>query len=126
MKIGVTGSFGTGKTTIAAMFKELGAKVIDADKIVHSLVDRNMRKKLAKVVFKRKEYINKLCKIVHPFVIDKIRAVCKKYKNRVVVIDAPLLIETGLHKKMDFIVVVKAKKSVQIKRVMKKTKLSET
>jgi len=125
MKIGVTGSFGTGKTTAAAMFKKLGAKkVIDADKIVHSLIDRNMRKNLSKVVFKRREYLNKLCKIIHPFVIDRIRKICAKYKKKIIVIDAPLLIETGLHKEVDYVIVVKAKKSVQIERVRRKTKLS--
>ena len=122
--IGITGSFGTGKTTVASMFKDLGAKVIDADKIVHSLIDKKMRGKLAKIVFQRKEYLNRLCKVIHPFVVDKIRRLCKKYKNKLIVIDAPLLIEVGLHKEVDFVIVVKAKKDIQIKRAMKKTKLS--
>ena len=92
--IGVTGSFGTGKTTVAGIFKKLGAKVLDADKLAHEALKAKTpsykkiikefgrgvldasskvnRIKLAEVVFEDKISLDKLCKIIHPVVIKKI------------------------------------------------------
>lgn len=121
MIVGLTGSFGTGKTTVARMFKKLGAEVIDADKIVHKFIDASTRKKLAKIVFKRKAYLELLCKIIHPLVIKRIKKEIKqlKPKKNIVIIDAPLLIESGLHRIVDILIVVKAKKATQIQRAMR-------
>lgn len=125
MIVGLTGSFGTGKTTVARMFKKLGAEVIDADKIVHKFIDASTRKKLAKIVFKRKAYLELLCKIIHPLVIKRIKKEIKqlKPKKNIVIIDAPLLIESGLHRIVDILIVVKAKKATQIQRAMRNTGL---
>lgn len=144
--IGLTGGFGTGKTTAARMFKRLGAKVIDADKITHNLLainsrvykkivlkfgkqllDKNSalnRAKLAKVVFSNSGELKAYLKIIHPEIKKIIRYQLNSLKNKfrhcVVVLDAPLLIETGLHKEMDELVVVEASKKNQIKRLRKK------
>jgi len=123
MIIGVTGGFGTGKTIVAKMLKNLGAEVIDCDKIVHSLIDYDTRLELRKFVFDRKVYLDRLNRIIHPVIIKIIKERIKKLRKKVTVIDAPLLIETGLDKICDRVICVKTKKSIQIQRAMKSSKL---
>jgi len=148
--IGITGSFGTGKSTVAKIFASLGVKIIDADKIAHkilrhdnkvskkiikvfgqSILDNSKnisREKLGKVVFQNKKLLKKLCDIIHPEVIKKIRseigAFRAKGKKAIIAIEAPLLIEAGLLGLVDRLVVVVTSKSNQIKRIHKKINLS--
>ncbi|MDD5680546.1 MAG: dephospho-CoA kinase [Candidatus Omnitrophica bacterium] len=150
--IGITGSFGTGKSTIAAMFKKLGARVFDADKIAHRLIRKDMqvygkilkefgrgvlaksgaidRTKLAAVVFCDRKPLDKLCGIIHPAVINDIKkaieAVAKKGRTPAIVIDAPLLIEADMHKMVDVLIVVATGPEIQIERARKNTGLSVT
>jgi len=135
--IGVTGSLSTGKTTVCAILRRLGAAVIDADKIVHALYknDPNVkaavrkkfgnavftggridRKKLARLAFGKKKVLKAVTGIIHPKVIKEIKKGIKKRKNGIVVIEAPLLFETGLEKVVDYVIVVKCSKKNQIKR----------
>lgn len=146
--IGVTGGMGTGKSTVARMFGRLGAEVLDADRIAHrviapgkpaykkivslfgaTVIKRNSReidrKKLGLVVFARPGLLAKLNSIVHPEAIRSLRAGVKKSKARAVVIDAPLLIEAGLTKIVDAVVVVSAGNKAQLARLIKKTGLSQ-
>ncbi|MEA3328517.1 MAG: dephospho-CoA kinase [Candidatus Omnitrophota bacterium] len=151
MVVGLTGSLGTGKTTAAKMFAGLGAKVLDADKIAHGLIQpdtkaweqivvlfgRNIlnknqtisRGKLGSIVFNNKRYLKKLESIIHPLVIRKItkslERISHKRKIKVVVIDAPLLIEAGLKKKVDKLIAVKLDQKSQITRSLKKPNLSQ-
>lgn len=145
--IGVTGSFATGKTTVAAMFKRLGAKVLDADKITHRLIKKDTaaykeilkefgggildgsgaidRAKLAAAVFRDKRPLNKLCGIVHPAVISdmkrSIRDIAENGRAVAVVIDAPLLIEAGMRRMVDVLIVVTTSRKTQLERAKKKT-----
>ncbi len=126
--IGVTGNLGAGKTTVAGFFKELGARVIDADKLVHKIYrtdseirkkilrefgsgvftrGRVDRKKLARRAFSGRKRIAALCDIVYPETIKRIKEEVRKAKENVVVLDAPMLIEAGLENYVDYIVVVK-------------------
>ena len=117
MIIGVTGSLATGKTTVSRMLKERGAYVIDADKIVHGLIDPAARIKLRGVVFDDKESLDKLCEVIHPIVKREILRKIRENKSRkMIVIDAPLLIESGFHKKCDYLIVVKSGLKKQLKR----------
>ena len=117
MIIGVTGSLATGKTTVSRMLKERGAYVIDADKIVHGLIDPAARIKLRGVVFDDKESLDKLCGLIHPIVKKEIsRKIEENKTKRLIVIDAPLLIESGFHKKCDYLIVVKSGLKKQLKR----------
>lgn len=118
--IGITGSLGSGKTTTAKYFKSLGASVIDADKIVHGLIDKPTRIKLAKLVFNHKKYLTKLNNLIHPLVIEIIEGRLRQYlkKNKAaVVIDAALLIESGLHRRLNKLLVVSIDKNTQLKRL---------
>ena len=125
MIIGITGGYGSGKSSVAGEFARLGAKVIDADRIVHGLIDAPTRRDLAKVVFKRKRYLELLCRIIHPLVIKEIKKQLKRdaHKKMIIVIDAPLLIESGLSSIVDKLIVVKTKKETQIKRAIKSSGL---
>lgn len=119
--IGITGGVASGKSTVARMFKRLGAKVIDADNICHKLLKSTKikdeickiwgdvikdnygdinRDKLAAIVFSNKENVEKLNLIIHPTVIRHIKKQIAKIKkegtNSIIVIDAALLVETDL------------------------------
>ncbi len=137
--IGITGNLGSGKTMVAGYFKNLGSKVIDADKITHGILlnkenkeeivaafgkgvlknKRIDRKKLAKIVFNNKGSLRKLCNIVHPPILKRIRKIIRDSRKKVTVIDGPLLIESGLHREMDKIIVVSINKKDQMSRCTK-------
>ena len=143
-KIGLTGSIGTGKSTVAKIFQELGAYVIDADKIVHELLKREDikekireafgdvfdskgevdRKKLASIVFNNPEKKKILENILHPLVFQEInkffKEVEKKDPNAVAIAEVPLMIETGSYKNYDKIIVVYAPEELQLKRLLEK------
>lgn len=142
MVIGVTGNFGSGKTTVAKMFGSLGAYVIDADKICHSLMRPGKkvykqivkhfgtgvlrqnktinRHQLAEIVFDKKSQLGLLNCLVHPQAIKEINKMIQQNKHRgVLIIDAALLIETGFYKNMDAVIVVRTKRDRQIDRLMR-------
>lgn len=139
--IGVTGSFGSGKSTVARLLAKGSAKIIDADKLAHKLslpgkpvfkkivrvfgrgvIDgrgKLSRRKLAALVFADKSKVVKLNMMVHPEVIRRIKEEIKK-SRRPVVLDAPLLIEAGMHKAVNKMVVVSINKKEQVRRLIKK------
>lgn len=141
--LGLTGSFGSGKTTVARIFRSYGAKIIDADKIAHRLIKpqtkiyKNIintfgkdilkknrtidRKKLARIVFHNKHLLKKLNRIVHPKVIRLIKEKINTSPGKVIILDAPLLIEAGLKKMVDKLIVVTITRERQIERISKKT-----
>ena len=137
--IGITGGLATGKTTVADMFVQKGAVKIDADRIAHGLLEEDQkirdkvidafgegiltggkidRKKLANIVFKDKDKLKKLTNILHPRIIENIKERIEKEGDKIIVIDAPLLMEAGLEEMMDVIIVVKAERHTQIKRAV--------
>lgn len=145
--VGLTGSLGTGKSTVAGMFRRLGGKVIDADDLNRKLLGPRGgcvkpvlrvfgksiltkgcidRRKLSTVVFSNPRQLKKLCGIIHPAVIRQTKKTIAHYrkgqnKRIVVIIDAPLLIEAGLESIVDLLVVVKANRRQQLGRIMKRT-----
>jgi len=145
--LGLTGSFGSGKTTVAGMFKSCGAEIIDADKISHGLLkpqrqvykrivktfgrgilkqNRTInRKELGRIVFSNKTLREKLNEIMHPEIIRIIRKKLSKIKEGIIVLDAPLILEAGRRDLADKLVVVKATMARQIKRIQEKSTLTE-
>ena len=146
--LGITGSFGSGKTTVAGIFRSLGAKIIDADKIAHRLIKPRTkiykkiidtfgkdilkknraidRDKLARIVFNNKLLLKRLNDIIHPQAIRVIKEKIKASPERGIILDAPLLIEAGLGKIVDKLIVVTITREKQIKRIGKKTGLKRT
>lgn len=149
--VGLTGSIGTGKSTVTKYLLERGYKVIDADKISRHVVKKGEigyfklldyfgkeiidkeenidRQKLSKIVFSDKEKLEKLNSILHPVIIDKISELENVYKNKgeaIVFIDAPLLIETKLYENVDKVVLITADEDIQIKRIIKRDNIDET
>lgn len=144
--LGLTGSFGSGKSTVAGILRCCGAEIIDADRIAHccyrpesraykkiinlfgrAILGRGKkidRRKLAGMVFADKGLLKKLDRIVHPQVKAIIRSGIRQSKKKVVVIDAPLLIETGLHRAVDKLIVVTLDKQKQLARMKKRDGLS--
>src|SRR3989338_4830716 len=145
--LGITGSFGSGKSTVAGFFKVLGVRVIDADRIAHSIAgpktrihrriircfgkgimkeDKNIdRHKLAQIVFANRSALKKLNKVMHPEIIRVMKDGIANSRERLVVLDAPLLIEAGLKDTGDKLIVVKINQKQQIERMIKKTSLSK-
>lgn len=152
MIVGLTGGIATGKSTVSNMFRQLGAPVVDADVIARSAVepdrpawldlvayfgeeillpDRTVnRLKLGKIVFSDALKRDKLNRIVHPRVREESEKQIRQYleadPKRPVIQDVPLLIETGLHLKMDKVILVYADEPTQLRRLMERNDLSET
>lgn len=142
--VGVTGSFGSGKSTVVKSFASLGAKIIDADLIAHKLLQKKQvrgkilaafvglkrqrrfnNRELAKFAFKNTKAVAKLNRILHPEILKGIKKRVGCFRRGMLVIDAPLLIETGLHKRVDAVVVVKAPLRLQFLRLKKRQGLTE-
>lgn len=144
--LGLTGSIGMGKSTTAAIFRKLGIPVHDSDASVHALYQGKAvslveaafpgvtvdgvidRKKLGAQVLGNDEALKRLEAIVHPLVWEDEKAFLDQ-ANRdnvpLVVIDAPLLLETGQHERCDAIVVVTAPADVQRERVLARPGMTE-
>jgi len=130
--VGITGSIGSGKSEVAKVFAENGAHVIDADFEVKKLLRRGEegfkavveafgkdildregnidKKRLASIVFSDAKKVRRINDIIHPLVhkriMGQIQDIKKRNKTTVVVIDAPLLIETGFHRVVDYLILV--------------------
>ena len=144
--LGLTGSLGMGKSTVAAMFAERGAARFDADAVVHGLyqgkaaplVDAAFpgtsvdgvidREALAERVVGDAAAIARLEAIVHPLVReveDAFRADATNAGRRSVVLDIPLLLETGGEARVDAVIVVSAAPAIQRARVLSRDGMTE-
>jgi len=148
--VGLTGGMGSGKSTAAEMFRELGAYIIDADKICRILVEPDQpawqeiikifgndillknrtlnRAKLADIIFNDPNQKKNLEAILHPKVFEEERSVfeqiTKKNPGALVIIDAALLIESGNHRKVDKVVVVSSHEKTRIQRILDRSRFS--
>lgn len=146
IRLGLTGSIGMGKSTTAKMFASLGVRVHDADAAVHALYAGRAaplieaafpgtvlggkvdRKNLSSRVLGKPEAMKRLEAIVHPLVREEeelflVRA--REDRQRIVVLDIPLLFETGGAQRVDAIVVVTADAAIQRERVLSRPDMSE-
>jgi len=150
IKIGLTGGIGTGKSTVSNILKSEKFKVIDADNIAKEVLEKNPQiLEMVRVQFgsgffdwrgefRRKEFGNHIFRfpkqrvkyesIIMPYIKQAIEENIKIYENKgekIVIIDAPTLIENNMHEEMDYIILVYADNSVQIQRVMNRDKLTK-
>ncbi len=142
--IGIAGGIGSGKSTVAAEFAELGCAVIDADKIAHELLDepdvygqivasfgrqilnrenKIDSSKLAEVVFSDPDNVSRLNSIIHPPVLVRIERLIRQLNHRdavkAIVLDIPLLFEAGWEKRCDRLIFIDCNEALRAERVKK-------
>ena len=148
--IGLTGGIASGKSTVSGFLAELGAVVIDADKVGHEALksDKDIRyaveaafggevltseggidrKKLGNIVFGDLNCLSRLNQIMHHCMYGMVEAKLDEYRKRgvdVVVLEAPLLIEANWTSLVDEVWVTVAAESTVLKRLKEKLGLSE-
>jgi dephospho-CoA kinase len=148
--IGLTGGIASGKSTISNIFKEVGWPVIDADQVARQVVmpgslglaqivsrfgsqvlqpDGTLdRATLGRMVFDDPQNLSDLDQIEHPLImaaIDKQLAGFKKQGLPVVVLDVPLLFETGMDQECDLTVLAVVDRKTQLERLMKRDHCSK-
>ncbi len=141
--IGIVGGIGSGKSLVAGELKQTGCFIIDSDLLAHRALDEPMirkqihqwlggeiigtdgnidRRKLGAVVFRNPVDIQRLNSLVHPRVEqlrrEQMEAIRHDLSIIAVVLDSPLLMESGLHRQCDAIIFVQAPLDIRQKRVM--------
>ncbi|MGH7235762.1 MAG: dephospho-CoA kinase, partial [Nitrospiraceae bacterium] len=148
--VGLTGGVATGKSSVARLFQDCGAIVIDADVLAREAVepgrpawrdivhafgkkvlqpDRALdRRTVGRIVFGNRAKLKTLSAIVHPRVAREqnrlTREIARKDPDAVIIYDAPVLIEAGAHTRMNKIIVVAADQATQIKRLCNRSHFS--
>ena len=143
LRVGLTGGIGCGKSVVAAMLREQGFLVLDADTLAHQLVEPGQpayddvlqefgkgvcdasgkidRAKLAAIVFAEPAKLARLNQIVHPRVADAQERQFTEWQRThprgVAVVEAALLVEAGAHNRLDRLVVVWCRPEQQIERL---------
>lgn len=149
-KIGVTGGIGSGKSTVSKRLQELGAVIIDADKVAREIVEPGQpaleeldaafagvlnedgtlnRAELARQAFATPEATEKLNSITHPRIRERTNALFAQAEQAgedVVVYDMPLLIENGETSRVDHVLVVDAPDEVRVRRLVESRGLDES
>jgi dephospho-CoA kinase len=147
LKIGLTGGIGSGKSTVAKYFAELGITVIDADQIAHELCASNTsctkkiiehfgnkilnkdgtlnRSYLRKLIFQDAREKKWLEQLLHPLVYQEMQRQIQKATSPYCILVIPLLFETKAEDFVDRILVVDSLEQLQIKRIQKRDKISE-
>jgi len=143
LRIGLTGGIGCGKSTVAAMMRELGCHVVSADQIAHALMlpghpaydeirrqfgaqvftpDGNIdRARLAAIVFSDPQRLASLNAIVHPRVLSELDQTFDRLSRTdpdgIAVVEAALLIESGYHQRLDRLILVSCTREQQLERL---------
>jgi dephospho-CoA kinase len=146
--LGLTGGIGMGKSTAAAAFRRARIPVFDADAAVHRMQARGGRAvraiaaafpgtvrdgevdraALRQAVLGKPDALTRLEGILHPMVRQEEQAFvarARRHGSRAVVLDIPLLLETGGDKRVDRIIVVSAPRAVQIQRIRARRRMSD-
>jgi dephospho-CoA kinase len=138
--VGIGGNMGAGKSTVANELRRYGAKIIDADLLGWSVLNRDTpeakklvqafgreiltktgkidRKALGRRAFSNKAGLAKLNKITHPALVQKVMREVNRHKKGLVVLDAALLFFWGVDKEMDVSILVTASERVKVKRMV--------
>jgi dephospho-CoA kinase len=144
LRLGLTGGIASGKSAVAAMLRDMGFAVLDADALAHKLIEpgqaayaeviqefgpsitdpsgRIDRSKLGAIVFADRAMLDRLNAIVHPRVAEVILSQFEVWRRAgvrdAVFVEAALLIESGIHKKLDGLVVVWCTPEQQVERLL--------
>ena len=148
--IGLTGGIGSGKSTVSRFLADLGAFVIDADKVGHEAFKPGSetwwevveafgrqiltpggdidRKKLSEIVFGDAELLARLNRIMHPRMYDMVKAQLEEYQQggiNVVVLEAPLLLEAGWTSLVNEVWVTVAAEATVLRRLQQRVRLDK-
>ena len=148
--IGLTGGIGSGKSTVAAMLRDQGIRVVDADQIAREVVEPGQpalaelvevfgqgilnddgslnRQELANRAFATEEATNALNTITHPRIEQETQRqfdLAAAEKENFLVYDMPLLVERGLHEEMDMVIVVHTDIEERVRRLVEHRGLDE-
>ena len=146
--IGVTGGIASGKSTVTAYLRKQNIPVFDADASAHDAVRLGSpclakiheifgdeilmktgeldRKALSALVFSNKEALKKLENIIHGYVWAKAQEfIAAQKKEKIIVLDVPLLIECGWYTSVDAVWLIKISEEEQIKRAIKRNNITE-
>ncbi len=137
--VGIGGNMGSGKSTVASELKRYGAKIIDADEMGWSILNKGTdeyhrlvkafgrgiltksgnidRRALGKLAFASKASLAKLNAIVHPILLERVRKEIDRNRKGLVVVDAALLFAWGMDKEVDVSILVTASDRLKIKRM---------
>ena len=149
MIVGITGSSGAGKSEVSKLLaKEYDAYLIDADKIAKNLSKENAdylneivvsfgqeilkkdgtlnRKRLGEIIYNSEEKRELLNSITFKYIVSEIKILIEKnHEKKAIIIDAPLLFESGLNNICDTIIGVIAKKEIKVKRLIARDSLEQ-
>ena len=138
IKIGITGSIASGKSTFAKFLSQRKYPIFDADRSVASIYrdkyflkkifksfnlenKRNIKSQIKRKIKKNKSNLRKLENIIHPLVRKEMKKFSTKNKDKdILIFDIPLLVESKLMKKFDITVFVDCKKAARLKRFIRK------
>jgi dephospho-CoA kinase len=142
LKIGLTGSIGSGKTTVSRLFKELNVPIYYSDKEARYITDTQIdkiaeyfgediinedntidRKKLGTLVFTDPEKLEWLNRLIHPLVNEHFKNWCNEQNSPYIIHESAIIFEKGL--KFDKVITVSASKDIRLERVMKRNNLSK-
>ncbi|HOJ15249.1 MAG TPA: dephospho-CoA kinase [Deltaproteobacteria bacterium] len=147
---GLTGSIATGKSTVSSILEDLGAFIVDADRAAREVVLPGSRAfeeivslfgekilgpdgaidraRLARIVFRDEGMRRALEALVHPEVMkrmsEQVAGVASSRPDAVVILDVPLLFETGMHEGLDEVIVVYCPEDEQVRRLVLRDSLS--
>ncbi len=145
IKIGLTGSFGSGKSTVLEICKKIGFETYSADKEVHKLYSRKeiqnkimigipeafsenkigekilCKEKLREIIFSNNEKLSFLEKVIHPIIKEQCISLIKLNKKKSI-FEIPILLKSGLQKHFDKIITLEAEQKIRIERILKRYK----
>ncbi|MGB0176885.1 MAG: dephospho-CoA kinase [Owenweeksia sp.] len=145
MIVGLTGGIGSGKSTVATLFKKLGVPVFEADSVSRQLLDsdKTLQQKLvallgdklisngqvdkpymASLIFADEDLLRQVNKLIHPAVGQAFEAWHQRQRTPYVMREAAILFESGTYKDCDHIIVVSAPLEMRVERVMKRSNMS--
>ena len=147
MKIALTGGIACGKSKVSQLFKKLGAEVISLDELSRQVVtpdskglnqlierfgdvilnaDKTLnRKALRDILLKDKANQQLIEDILHPKILEKMQMEIEKTKNKVIIVEIPLLVEKNLDYLFDRAIIVNCNEINQLKRLIKRENISE-
>ena len=148
--VGLIGGIGSGKSTVSQFLAEMGAVILDADKVGHEALNSDTdirrevvaafgkqvlapngdidRRKLGEIVFKNFDSLSRLNQIMHPRMFEIVKAQLEDYQQQgvdVVILEAPILLEAGWTSLVDEVWVTVVSEDTVLRRLEKRTGLSE-